>query len=108
MPEAGSASQEAQNILGDEVTVVAAFQNISYENLLGKDDVECDVLVCSNDKEAKIKILSLVEDAGLMGWDAGPLDNAMVVEGLTSILIGLNKKYAVEASGIKITGIDRE
>jgi len=108
MPEAGSASIEAQNILGEKASVVAAFQNISYENLLDDNDVDCDVLVCGNKKDAREVVLGLVKDAGLVGWDAGVLDNAMVVEGLTSILIGLNKKYGVKASGIRITGIDRE
>ena len=108
MPEAGSATMEAQEILGEEVSVVAAFQNISYENLIDNEKVECDVLVCSNKKDAREVVLKLVSDAGLVGWDAGPLANSVVVEGLTSILIGLNKKYGVKASGIKITGIERE
>ncbi len=108
MPEAGSATLEAQEILGEEVSVVAAFQNISYENLIDNEEVECDVLVCSNKKDAREVVLKLVSDAGLVGWDAGPLANSVVVEGLTSILIGLNKKYGVKASGIKITGIERE
>ena len=108
LPEAGSATIEAQEILGEEVSVVAAFQNISYENLIDNEEVECDVLVCGNKKDAREVVLKLVSDAGLIGWDAGPLANSVVVEGLTSILIGLNKKYGVKASGIKITGIERE
>jgi len=107
LPSAGSASMEAQNILGDQVSVVAAFQNISYENLLNTSSVDCDVLVCSNYKEPLDIVLNLVKDAGLIGWDAGPLDNALVVEGLTSVLININKKYGVHASGIKITGVPR-
>ncbi|MDZ4159162.1 MAG: NADPH-dependent F420 reductase [Anaerolineaceae bacterium] len=107
MPPAGSAAQEAQQILGEGVEVVAAFQNISYENLLDHEDVDCDVLVCGGSKAARQSVLKLVKDAGLVGWDAGPVENSVVVEGLTSILIGINKQYGVQASGIRITGVPR-
>lgn len=105
MPAAGSASMEAQQILGEGVTVVSAFQNISYEHLLHDQDVECDVLVCGTGKAARTVVLKLVKDAGLTGWDAGVLENSVVVEGMTSILIGLNKQYGVDSAGIRITGI---
>jgi len=105
MPEAGSAAQEAQAILGENCNVVDAFQNISHERLMGKGDVDCDVLVCGKGKAAREVVLGLVADTGLMGWDAGPIENAVVVEGLTSILIGLNIQNRVHASGIRITGI---
>jgi len=105
MPAAGSASMEAQQILGEGVAVVSAFQNISYEHLLHDQDVECDVLVCGTGKAARAVVLKLVKDAGLTGWDAGVLENSMVVEGMTSILIGLNKQYGVDSAGIRITGI---
>jgi NADPH-dependent F420 reductase len=105
MPPAGSAAQEAQEILGDGCQVVDAFQNISYERLMGKGDTDCDVLVCGKGKAARQVVLGLVADTGLKGWDAGPIENAVVVEGLTSVLIGLNIQYKVHASGIRITGI---
>jgi 8-hydroxy-5-deazaflavin:NADPH oxidoreductase len=105
MPPAGSAAQEAQQILGPEVEVVAAFQNISYEHLLTDEPVDCDVLVCGGSKNARTIVVKLVQAAGLCGWDAGPVENAVVVEGLTSILIGINKQYKVPSAGIKITGI---
>lgn len=107
MPPAGSAAMEALQILGEEVQVASAFQNISYEHLLSGEEVECDVLVCGTSKATRSVVLDLVRDAGLIGWDAGPLENSVVVEGLTSILIGLNKQYGVQASGIRITGIPR-
>lgn len=107
MPPAGSAAQEAQRILGEQVQVAAAFQNISYEKLLNNEPIECDVLVCGSTKVARYQVLKLVEAAGLTGWDAGPLENSVVIEGMTSILIGLNKQYGVQSAGIKITGIDR-
>jgi 8-hydroxy-5-deazaflavin:NADPH oxidoreductase len=107
MPPAGSAAQEAQEILGTEVQVVSAFQNISYEHLFHDETVNCDVLVCGGDKAARGLVLRLVADAGLTGWDAGPIENSVIAEGLTSILIGLNKQYGVPSSGIRITGITR-
>ncbi len=108
MPEAGSACKEAQEILGPETRVVCAFQNISYERLLRNGDIECDVLVCGTTKEARGIVLQLVEDAGMTGWDAGVLENSMVVEGLTSLLIHINKTYGSKEAGIVITGVPRE
>ncbi len=108
MPEAGSVALEAQEILGEKCFVVDAFQNISHERLMGKGDVDCDVLVCGKGKAAREVVLGLVADTGLKGWDAGPIENAVVVEGLTSILIGLNIQHHVHASGIRITGIPEE
>jgi len=106
MPPAGSASQEAQNLLGPEVKVVTAFQNISAEHLKDLNHViDCDVLVCGDDKDAKLSVMQLAAEAGMQAWDAGPLANAVVVEGLTSVLIGLNLKHKVKSSGIRITGI---
>jgi len=107
MPAAGSAAQEAQQILGSEAQVVSAFQNISYEHLLNDEELECDVLVCGSSKQARGIVLELVKAAGLVGWDAGPLENSVVVEGMTSILIGLNKQFGVQAAGIRITGVPR-
>jgi NADPH-dependent F420 reductase len=106
LPAAGSASQEAQDLLGAQVKVVTAFQNISAEHLKDPEHaIDCDVLVCGDDKEAKAAVIQLATDAGMTAWDAGPLANAVVPEGLTSVLIGLNMRYKVKSSGIKITGI---
>jgi len=105
MPAAGSAAQEAREILGESIEVCSAFQNISHEHLLGDKNVECDVLVTGTSKEARAETIKLVEAAGLTGWDAGPLQNSVVIEGLTSVLIGINKKYGSTHAGIKITGI---
>lgn len=104
MPAAGSAAQEAKEILGEGVQVCAAFQNISHEHLLDDAEVECDVLVTGTSREAREEVIKLVEAAGLRGWDAGPIENSVVVEGLTSVLIGINKKYGSTHAGIKITG----
>jgi NADPH-dependent F420 reductase len=107
MPPEGSAAQQAQTILGENVKIATAFQNISYENLLSGELVDCDVLVTGSDKETRTAVVELVKDTGLFGIDAGPIENSVVVEGMTSVLIGINKKFGVNASGIRITGISR-
>ena len=108
MPPAGSAAQEAKEILGEDVDVVAAFQNISHEHLLEDGDVDCDVLVTGSSKSARHEALKLVEAAGLIGWDAGPIENSVVVEGLTSVLININKQYGSTYAGIRITGAENK
>lgn len=105
MPPAGSAAQEAREIVGDDVEVVAAFQNVSHEHLLGEEEVDCDVLVTGTSKKARAEVLTLVEATGLTGWDAGPIENSVVVEGLTSVLININKQYGSTHAGIKITSV---
>ncbi len=108
-PEAGSAAQEAQAQLGPDVRVVAAFQNVSAGHLKDLDwEPNCDVLVTSDDKEAKQRTIELAQDAGFFALDAGPLVNSSVVEGLTAVLIGINIRHKVKGSGIRITGIPRE
>jgi hypothetical protein len=106
MPTAGSAAQEAFAILGSEVEVCAAFQNISHEHLSAEGPVECDVLVTGTSGTARAEVLRLVHAAGLQGWDAGPLENSAVVEGLTSVLIGINRKYGSNHAGIRVTGVE--
>lgn len=105
MPPEGSAAQEAQKIFGSETPVVAAFQNISHEHLAGEGEINCDVLVTGTGKINREIVIKLVKEAGLNAWDAGPIENSVVVEGMTSILIGLNKKHGIHDAGIKITGI---
>jgi 8-hydroxy-5-deazaflavin:NADPH oxidoreductase len=105
LPPAGSAASEAQALLGDAAQVIAAFQNISATHLKKlENEIDCDVLVCGDSDTAKQIGLQLVKDAGLKGWDAGPLDNAVVVEGLTPILLGINRRYKIKGAGIRITG----
>ena len=107
MPPAGSAAQEAREILGEGVEVVDAFQNISFELLMGGEKIACDVLVTGTTKEARADVLKLVDAAGLTGWDAGPLENSVVVEGLTSLLIYINRQYGSIHAGIRITGVNK-
>lgn len=108
LPPAGSAALEARDILGEGIQVVSAFQNISYERLMEDADIDCDVLVTGTSKDARRIVLELIEKAGMVGWDAGPIENSVVAEGLTSVLIGLNSQFGIHNSGIKITGINRE
>ncbi len=105
MPPEGSAALLAQAILGEKAKIVDAFQNVSFEHLLSGEEIETDVLVAGYDKAARELVIQLAADMGVKAWDAGVIQNTMVVEGLTSILIGLNMQYKVPSSGIRITGV---
>lgn len=106
LPDGGSAVEAVQKMLGEGVRVVSAFQNISAHHLTKLDeDVECDVLVCADDTDAADQVVALAQEIGLRAWNAGPLCNSVVAEGLTSVLIALNRKYKVPGSGIRITGV---
>jgi coenzyme F420-0:L-glutamate ligase / coenzyme F420-1:gamma-L-glutamate ligase len=106
LPPAGSAAVEAQARVGPGVRVVAAFQNVAAAHLadLGRD-IGCDVLVCGDDADAKALVLDLVRATGAVGYDAGPLANASVTEGLTSVLIGINKRHPGGAAGVRIANV---
>lgn len=106
-PEQPAAARTAQNILGPEVKVVAAYQNVPASSLkknLGQA-MDVDVLVCADELEAAEKVIQLTQGAGMHAYYAGGLDNAVVVEGLTSILISMNKYYGGHSAAIRITGI---
>ena len=94
----------AQQLLGDEVQVVSAFQNVGAQHLREDHAVACDVLVTGNKKEARERVIALVEAAGLKGWHAGPLANAAAAEALTSVLITINRLHKIDGAGIVITG----
>jgi NADPH-dependent F420 reductase len=102
-----SAAEEAQQQLGEDVRVVAAFQNIGAHLLLDLDyQMDCDVLVCGEKAADKAIAIQLANEAGLRGVNAGSLQNASVVEGLTSLLIFVNINQKVKDAGIRITGLD--
>jgi len=104
--EVGSAAAQAQAFLGPEVRVVAAFQNIAALHLRDMDrEIDSDVLVCGDDADARALAIELVGQAGMRAIDAGPLENAIIVEGLTVVLIAINRRYGVKGAGIRITGI---
>lgn len=104
LPKEGSAGQIAQELLGEEVSVVSAFQNVAAAHLQDGKGVECDVLVCGNKKAAREEVIKLVEAAGMRGFHAGMINNAAAAEALTSVLIVINKQYGCHA-GIKISGL---
>ena len=102
LPESGSVAKLAQEKLGQNVRLVSAFQNVAATALESNEPLEGEVLVCGNDVEARSTVISIVEAAGLKGWHAGPIDNSVVSESLTPILIFLNKRYKLNGSGIRI------
>jgi len=106
-PDPPSAAQQAQEILGPTARVVAAFQNVPAKTLTKAIDqpIDADVLVCSDDIPAAQLIIQLAKAAGLRGYYAGYLANANVVEGLTSILISMNKHYGIKDARIMVSGI---
>lgn len=109
LPEGGSAVVKAQELLGESVRVVSAFQNVSAERLKELDHViDCDVLVCGDDREARAQVIALARAAGMRAFHAGPLANSVVAEALTSVLITINRQYKVKHSGIAITGLPAE
>jgi len=106
MPPAGSATEEAQEFLGEGTKVVAAFQNVAAHLLRDpKHHIDCDILVCGNDVEAKKVVIGLISKMGMKGYNVGTADGARVVEGLTSILIRLNISNKVKGAGIHLTGL---
>ena len=107
LPPSDSCVVAVQAELGEAVRVVSAFQNVSAHKL--KDlayQVQCDVLICGNDKAARQTVIALAADAGLRGIDAGLLANSTVAESLTSVLIWINRTYKIADAGIAITGLD--
>ena len=105
-PEPPSAAEIAQKILGPGVRVVAAFQNVPAHALREVNEpVPSDVLVCSNDIDAAQQVIQLAKDGNMGAYYAGTLANAITVEGLTSLLIVMNKHYKVKNASISITGV---
>lgn len=106
LPEGGSAVARLQAELGESVRVVSAFQNVSAHLLSELDrDVDCDVLVCGDDADARETVVRLAVSIGLRAWHAGPLANSAVAEGLTSVLISINRRYKARGAGIRISGV---
>lgn len=105
LPEQGSAGQIAQQILGEEVQVVSAFQNVAAHHLQEGQGLNCDVIVCGDKKAARQQVITLVEAAGMRGFHGGSIANAAATEALTSVLIFINKQYGCHA-GISITGLN--
>jgi 8-hydroxy-5-deazaflavin:NADPH oxidoreductase len=104
LPPEGSAAQRAQKLLGAGVTVVSAFHNVAAHKLATDQQIECDVLVFGDDKNARAEVASLVKLTGLRPVQGGALANSAAAEALTSVLIFINKTYQVDGAGVLITG----
>jgi NADPH-dependent F420 reductase len=104
LPSEGCAANIAQSILGPEVRVVSAFQNVAAHRLTSADEIDCDILVFGDDKAARSTVIGLVNAIGLRGLHGGSLANSAAAEALTSVLIFINKTYAVDGAGLRITG----
>lgn len=105
-PQPPSAARQAQDILGKGVRVVAAFQNVPAAALRNLDQpLHSDVLVCADDASAAEAVIRLAKDGGMKAYYAGSLDHAVVVEGLTALLISMNKYYAIKTASISVSGV---
>jgi NADPH-dependent F420 reductase len=101
----GSAAQQAQEMAPDGVTVISALHTVSASVLAGDEELDEDVLVCGDKKADKSRVAAVIElIEGLRAVNAGPLDQARIVEPLTALLIGINSRYKTHA-GIRITGL---
>ena len=104
IPGGESAVVALQRRLGTDVRIVSAFQNVAAEHLRDLDyAIDCDVLVCGDDAQARETVIALAADAGMRGLHAGVLANSLAAEALTSVLIAINKRYKVPGAGIRIT-----
>lgn len=104
LPAEGCAALRAQAQLGEGVTTISAFHNVAAHKLATDNQVDCDVLVFGDDKDARQVGIALAEAAGLRGLHAGALANSAAAEALTSVLIFLNKTYQADGAGVVITG----
>ena len=106
LPPEGSAAARAANALGTDVRLVTGFHSVSAQKLRSGEKIDGDVLLFSDDIEAREVIVALASAIGLRGIHAGPLANSVAAEALTSVLIGINKRYGIpEGAGIVVTGI---
>jgi NADPH-dependent F420 reductase len=107
-PEGKASGRRAQDYLGPDVRVVAAFQNVPAHALQqSEQELASDVLVCADDVEARQLVVRLAEAAGMRAYEAGPLDNGLIVEGLTALIIAMNKRYKSRTGGIRVSGIKK-
>jgi predicted dinucleotide-binding enzyme len=105
LPAAGCAALEAREYIGPDIRFVTAFHNVAAHVLDSEAKVECDVLVFSDDVEARKVVVGLVNEMGLRGLAGGALANSAAAEALTSILIYMNKNYAADGAGIRFTNL---
>ncbi|MCJ2177404.1 NADPH-dependent F420 reductase [Novosphingobium album (ex Hu et al. 2023)] len=105
LPAEGSAAMQAREHLGPDVKLVTAFHNVSAHHLDSDHAIDCDVLVFSDDVEARKTVVELCPGMGLRGLSGGALCNSAAAEALTSILIYMNKTYKADGAGIRFTNL---
>jgi NADPH-dependent F420 reductase len=105
LPREGSAAKIAQDILGADVRLTSAFHNVGAAKLHEGRKAECDVLVFSDDSDARKLVIELASHVAERALDGGALANSAAAEAMTSILIGINRKYKASGAGIRITGL---
>ncbi|WP_456297121.1 NADPH-dependent F420 reductase [Vibrio sp. AK197] len=104
MPEQGSATEEAQALLGDAIPVVGALHNVSATTLNDLSrPINCDILVCGNQLDAKKKVMAVINQLDVKTYNAGLAESARCIEAMTSILIRLNISKDVPFSHAGIT-----
>lgn len=104
-PQPPSAPRRAQTLLGEGVRVVAAFQNVAAQSFADLEkELESDVLVCADDQEAARQVIDIIVDLGMQAYYAGDLDAANTVEGLTALLVNINKYNDIHHASIQVTG----
>jgi len=105
---AGSAAEQAARQLGDAIPVVSAFHFLSADLLAQIDrPLDSDVLMCSDNADAKNRVRALVDMIpGARAVDAGPLENARMVEHAAALVIALNLRHKSKHGGIRITGLE--
>ncbi len=103
---AGSIAQEIQTFIGPEAKVVDAFQNISPEQLEKFDEkIETNVLVVGANRETRDMVIGMIKKIGIDAYDAGAIENAVVVETMTAALIAINLRYKIKGAGIQLVGV---
>jgi hypothetical protein len=101
----GSAAQQTAELVPKGVSVAAAFHNVSAEVLNTDEDVDCDVIVCSDDPKATELAMELAAKIPrIRAIDGGKLENARIVEQITALLIGLNIRHKGHG-GVRVTGL---
>ena len=105
LPQAGSAALMAQAALDSSTKIVGAFHNVGAQKLHAGGKADCDVLVFSDNAEARAEIIKLANAVSNRGVDGGALANSAAAEALTSVLIAINRKYKVKGAGLSISGL---
>ncbi len=106
LPAEGSAAQRARTLLGEGPRVISGFHNVAAHKLAEAGEVDCDCLVFGDDKADRAVGVALAEAAGLRGIHAGALANSAAAEAMTSLLIFINKTYASDGAGLRITALE--